>query len=191
MGHYSEISELPEVIQKGLKEVGYNRKDIKVEVREQVCIRPPSANGCRGFAVACLLDGSQEFRVTWGSWGGSNMFTTTVDDVQESVPTPPNSAFIMGSSGGNKPTYAYLVIGPGNVNPQLLPPAANVSDHEAKILAIFNQLKSSARKEYLGRMGAKSEEVDSLVERGYLKRNKAGATSITTQGRNAAGRSYY
>lgn len=191
MGHYVKVQDLPPVLQKGLSEVGYHRKDIEINVQEQVCVRPPSAKGCRGFAVACLLDDSQQTKVTWGSWGGSNMFTRTVDDIHEVVDTPPNSAFILGMSGGGKPTYARVVIGPGNMNPTLLPPAASVNDREAKILAIFKMLKSAARPEYLGRMKATTSEVDSLVERGYLKRNKAGATSITTEGRNAAGRNYY
>ena len=193
MGHYIKVSELPPSVQKGLEAVGYGRKDIEVSVRETFEPSPISADGRRGFLVACRLDDSNECRVTWGSYGGSNMFTKSIDDVDGSFDVPKDVAFLSGMSGAGEgyPAYAYLVISPKNMNPTLLPPVASVTKREAKILAIFRYLRSSARKEYLNRMRASGAEVDSLVARGFLSRNKAGAMSITTEGRNAAGRDYY
>ena len=41
------------------------------------------------------------------------------------------------------------------------------------------------RRDEMRRRNVSAATVDSLVERGYLKRNRAGATQITTQGKNA------
>lgn len=193
MGHYVKISSLPSSIQAALKEAGYNRKDIQVNTAETVCPRPPSAQGKRGFTAVCVLaDDSQEYKMTWGSWGGSNMFVKTIDDVHENVDIPENVAFVMGtSSSPGYPGYAYIYVHPKNMNPSLLPSEGSVSEREAKILAIFRSLKSAYRKEYLDGMKASDEEITSLVSRGYLSRNKAGATAITTQGRNASAKTYY
>ncbi len=193
MGHYMKVSELPPSIQKGLGMAGYCRKDVEVCVQETFFTRPPSGRGRRGYVVACRLDDTEECKITWGSFGGSNMFTKTIDDSDESVEIPRDIAFIsgMGSGGTGYPASATIYISPKNMNPQLLPPTTNVSEKEAKILGVFKGIKSSYRKEYLERLGATASEIDSLVARGFLSRNKAGATSITTEGRNAAEKSYY
>lgn len=192
MGHYVILSTLPKSLQLALEEAGYHRKDIEVRVQEEFEPRPPSAHGRRGFVAACRLDDTNKFEITWGSYGGSNMFTQTVDDFQGSAPIPPEVAFIsgMGNAGAGYPAYASIYVNPKSMDPSLLPVAASVTEKEAKILAIFKSLKSSYRQGYLDRAKATSEEVTSLVERGFLSRNKAGATSITTTGRNAAGKEY-
>jgi len=191
-GHHIRVRELPQVIQDALNSAGFHRDDIQVHVQEEFEPRPPSADGRKGFVAACNLS-TNDFKITWGSWGGSNTFTQTVDDVEGSMPIPKDGAFITGLSnaGPGLPGFARIYVSPANVNPTLLPPVHNVTEKEAKILAIFRSLKSGYRKEYLGRMGVVDAEVDSLVERKYLSRNKAGATSITTEGRNAAAANYY
>lgn len=193
MSFYIKVNELPSSIQKALTAAGYGRPDISVEVEETFEPRPPSADGRRGFCAACRLDGSDEFRLVWGSWGGSNMFVKSVDDVEGTAPIPPHTAFVrgLGSGGSGYPAYATLHVGPNSMNPKLLPIKVEVTEREAKILCIFKKLKSGVRKEYLARMKAAPAEVDSLVARGFLTRNAAGATSITTEGRNAAGHDYY
>lgn len=193
MGHYIKVSELPTSVQNALRQGGYGGKDIQVVVEEKFEPRPPSADGRKGYVAACALDDTNQVKMTWGSYGGSNMFTRTIDDVEGYVEIPYNVAFVTGlsSGGAGYPGYATVHVSPKNMNPTLLPPVTNVTEKEAKILAIFKCLKSGARKEYLSRAGASDAEVDSLVERGFLSRNKLGSTSITTEGRNAAGKSYY
>jgi len=193
MGHYVELTNLPPSIRAALKEAGYNRKDIEVNTAEVICPRPPSGQGRRGFTAVCVLsDDIPEYKMTWGSWGGSNMFVQTIDDVHQEVQIPPNRAFVMGtSSSPGYPGYAYITVHPSNMNPSLLPSEGSVSEREAKILAVFRALKSAYRKDQLDSMSVKDDEVDSLVQRGYLDRNKAGATKITTKGRNASARTYY
>lgn len=193
MGHYIKVTELPPSLQRALVSAGYNRKDIEVKVTEEFEPRPPSADGRRGFVAMCLLDDSNEFKLTWGSFGGANMFTTTVDDVKGAVEIPQNVAYITGMSnaGSGYPGFATVFVGPKNMNPTLLPSAPSVTEREGKLLAIYKTLKSSYRKEYLDRAKTTPEEIDSLVARGFLSRNKAGAISITTEGRNAAAKDYY
>ena len=188
---YVDVKSLPESIQEALHSNGYHRDNLQVLAREEYTLRPPSEQGKRGFVVACNLS-TGETKTVLGSWGGSNMFVQTVDDNTTSMKIPPGVVFILGyGKTSGSPGYAYLVASPKTLDPVLLPVTADVTEREAKILAIFRALKSSYRKEYLSGMGAKDTEVDSLVTRGYLKRNKAGATSITTSGRNASSKNYY
>lgn len=193
MGHYVKVSDLPTSIQNALVSAGFHRKDIEVRVEEKFEPRPQSAQGRKGFCAACRLDDSNRFEITWGSFGGSNMFTKTIDDFDGAVEIPEGVAFVTGLSnaGTGYPGFATIHVGPKNMVPALMAPKSNVTEREAKILCIFKSLKSGARKEYLGRMKATDAEVAVLVERGYLSQNKAGATSITTEGRNAAGKEYY
>ena len=82
----------------------------------------------------------------------------------------------------------------------MLPQTKSITDRQAQILSVFKMFKSSYRKEALYDgweakrkfIGGKvdSTEVDALVESGHLKRNKNGATAITTKGKNSANESY-
>lgn len=192
---YLRVKSLPKQILDALNHVGYHKADIRIEVTENFCPRPPSADGRRGYCAAVnLIEGAEKpFDVVLGSWGGSNMFVKTVDDFDDSVPIPNDCAFITGmiSSGTSYPATGTIWISPSNMNPSLLPPVHSVNEREAKILAIVRSLKSAYRKEYLERMKATTEEIDGLVARKFLSKNKAGAMSITTDGRNAAAKNYY
>lgn len=189
---YLPISELPVSIQKALSEVQYHKKDIEVQVKEEFYPRPPSAEGRKGFLAACRLDDSNAYDITWGSYGGQNAFVKTIDDVDGSYEIPNNMAFILGYSSGGPgyPALAHVVIGPNNINKSLLPMKTDVSEREEMILSIFKRLKASYRKQYLSEKKVTQQEIDSLIERGYLKKNKVGI-SITTQGKNSAGKGYY
>lgn len=193
MGHYLKVKELPPAMIRALSDVGYGRKDIEIKIQEKIEPRPPSADGRKGFVAVCFLDDSAKVEIRWGSYGGSNPFTKSVDDIQGSIDIPRNVAFILGlSSGGHGyPAYATAHVHPGNMNPSLLPAPSDISDREKKILAIFKSLKSSYRKEYLDQMKVKNEEIQSLIDRGFLKKNKAGSISITVEGKNNAGRNYF
>ena len=189
---YVAIDRLPPSVRAALDAVGFGRKDIPVHVHEDFDPRPSSGEGLRGFTAACKLDGTREHSLVWGSWGGANMFTRTVDDGIEgdSAPIPPGIAFVTGHVGGGRPVWASLTVRPDGLDPTLLAAPA-VSAREATILACFRALKSSARPEYLSRGKVTPAEIDSLVSRGYLSRNRAGATSITTEGRNASASDYF
>jgi len=88
-----------------------------------------------------------------------------------------------------------------NIGPELVSASALGPLYGARWLIeiLFKQLKSSYRPEYLDRLQEKDgiegsrarqattdREVESLIARGFLSRNKAGSVAITTEGRNAA-----
>jgi hypothetical protein len=79
--------------------------------------------------------------------------------------------------------YAKIYVNPSNIFTLL--PEDNVSDREGIILGIYKGLKSSYRKEFLSKHDVKEDEINALVERGLLLRNKTGI-KISTNGKNYA-----
>lgn len=96
---------------------------------------------------------------------------------------PPGMGVVKGSEGER--TFATVYLHPSNVAKYLPAPPA-CSERERTILGYMGY-KSGYRRECLARMQPPCEpvEIDSLVERGFVSRNRAGATSLTTEGRNA------
>jgi len=106
------------------------------------------------------------------------MFVTNRVDSDDSEHTMlPGVAVITGSIG--EKTYAYLTLHPENLV-ALLPAKVEVSARQKEILESIMTLKSSYRPKY------PEAEIDELVTKGLLKKNKAGAISITTEGKNVA-----
>lgn len=61
-----------------------------------------------------------------------------------------------------------------------------LTDADQQALYCFVAIKGGEyRRDEMRRRGVTEEHVNSLVLRGYLKRNKAGATQVTTKGKNA------
>lgn len=186
---YVQTSELPETLQSALLSCGYHRKDIEVEARETASVRVGGGSGYRGFVVLVdIATGRQETHT--GSWGGANMFNpkNAVDLDGTERPIVPGLAVIKGSQGGGRPVYATIALHPDNVAKYLPAPPA-VTEREGKILG-YIPYKSDYRKKELERMGATAEEVEALVSRGFIARNRGGAMSLTTAGRNARGKVY-
>lgn len=179
------VKELPSVVVKALREVKYGRSDIGVTAATSASLASSGGAGERAFVILVNLD-SEDYKVHWGSWGGPNMFNPNnpVDLDTSTHSIPPNGAVITGSIGGG-PTYASLLVHPSNM-PKFLPSVGEVTDHEKAILRAM-VYKSDYKKELLQRMGATQTEIADLVKRGFIKMNAAGATQITTAGRNAIG----
>ncbi len=184
-GHHVKVKALPDTLQRALQAGGYRREDIAVRPCETACLADMGGAGRRGFVTFVDLVTGQ-IKTTKGSWGGSNMFNprNAVDNDQSDVPIPDNVAVIQGSEG-HGPTFASVLINPGNMA-ALLPAQAEVTDHEKAILTVYATIKGGYRQGELDYIRAVASEVDALVERGLLKRNKAGATRVTTEGKNAA-----
>lgn len=181
------VKELPESLRSALASVGYGRPDIKIIVSEREQIASAYGDGYRAFAIGVNVSTGERKQHT-GSWGGANPFSSTVVDAQPSIDLPPGMALIMGQEGGGRPVYATITVGPGTLNPALLPATSDVTERERSILAIFGGIKGGHREGYLRRFKVEPAEIASLIARGYLTRNKAGAMSITTKGKNARGR---
>lgn len=182
---YVSTKEIPQSLQNALQQIGYYRKDIRVEATEEVETTYYGGDGMRGIAVAVDLTSGRVSSIARGSWGGPNPFEVNPLDVSGAkTRIPENGAVITGVEGGGKPTYAVIHVHPDSLSKWLPSGDSDVTEKESWALEIFASLKSCARKDKLDRYKITSQEIDSLVERGYLKRNKSGATSITTAGKN-------
>jgi hypothetical protein len=183
------VRDLPTSLQNALKSAGYGRPDVEVTMASRTSLDSTAmGDGYQGYTLLVNLT-TGEVHAERGSWGGRNMFESSPVDTDEQVYTLPTfGAVIKGQRGGGRPVSARVIMHPDNAPKELTAGSNDVSDHERDILAIFVGYKSFARPEYLQRTGATAGEVDSLVERGYLKRNKAGATQVSTTGKNAVGK---
>jgi len=185
---YVPVKELPELLRACLHAVGFAKQDANVTAKETVTPNAsPSGQGLRSFfALVNLATG--ECQLTQGSWGGTNMFTQTVaDDMHEAVPLLPNMAAVFGYTGHR--INAYIVLHPSNVA-ALLPASPDLTPRQRWILGCYKSLTSAGRKNEFARRkhGPSQSELAELAAGGYLKINKAGAVSITTRGKNVAGR---
>lgn len=179
---YVQLTDLPESITNALKASGYHCKDINVEPRDSISMMDCGGAGRRGFVVLVdIATGRSETHL--GSFGGANMFNqnNAVDLDRTERTIIPGMAVIKGSQG--EKTFATLYLNPENVV-KMLPAKPEVSERDKQILEYMGY-KSGYRKEYLERMKATTEEIDSLVNRGMLKKLGRGL-SLTTEGKNAA-----
>lgn len=182
---YVPTKALPECVRSRLKKHGYNRQDIAVEAREESVLSSCGSKGNRAYVVAVNLATGQATE-TLGSWGGANMFNprNSVDLDHKARAIPPGVVVILGQEGYQP--YATIVVHPDTMAKVLPEPEPELPELERACLSIFDTYIPAARKEYFARAGIGSEIVDRLVESGHLARNKAGATRITTKGKNAA-----
>ena len=180
---YIEVKALPQSLQRALDAVGYRRKDVEVVAKETASTRQGGA-GQRGVTAIVNID-TGEYRISRGSWGGSNPFERTADDV-DFITVYPEMAVVEALEGGSHPTIARIVTHPSNMA-TLLPTAnAPLSERELTVLYAFRALKGGdARKRHFAEYKIRQSEIDALEAKGLIKSNKAGATQITTEGRNA------
>lgn len=188
MSEYVDVTDLPAPIQSALKSVGFGKANISVEASATVHLgNSGSGKGSRAFTVLVDLDTGKSV-TTHGSWGGVNMFnpSNAVDNDDRAYALPPNGVAIMGSTGGGKPTMARLHI-PASMVSRIITagPVEALPTDQLTALAIFTGYKASYRAEELARYKVPASTLDTLVAAGLLKRNRAGATSVTTAGQNA------
>lgn len=181
-----EVTSLSPHVRKALDSVSYGARDIPLIAAESVDSYSEGDRGSRGFVLILNLDTGAYKRVT-GQWGGGNMFTRSpVDEGGERIPIPPNGAVIKGSMGYPR-TFARIYAHP-EAHGRFLPSGETetLSPEEAQCVYCFCAIKGGEyRRDEMRRRGVTPATVDSLVERGYLKRSKNGATAITTKGKNA------
>lgn len=193
MSEYADVKDLPDVVKSALESVGYHRKNVEVKTCVSVQLGDSgSGGGQRSFTTLVDL-ANGKYTTSYGSWGGVNMFdrSNPVDNDEQQYPLPPNGAAIKGSIGGSHPVFAQIYI-PAAMRSKILTAAVEpVPKVELDALYCHGRIKGGAyRRDELRRREVPARVVDDLVARGLLARNRAGATSITTAGRNALG-SYY
>ncbi len=187
-GTYVQVSDLPQAIQAALSAVGYARKDISLEARESISPSVAGGQGSRGFFVTCNLATGARSAVSYGSWGGANMFNkdNQADMDHEAHVIPFNGAVIKGSSGNT--VFATVYVNPDNLA-KMLPAKTDVSADEARALGVMLGYKASYRKDEYERLGLSFEALKpGLIAKGLIKVNAAGSATITTEGKNAAKR---
>jgi len=183
-GYSVRTDTLPESIRSALKSVEYYAKDIEIQGKETESVMCyTSGDGRRGFVLIVNLD-TGECQSMQGSWGGSNMFnpTNAVDLNDQPYPMHSGVAVIKGTTGYPR-TFASITLHSSNITPLLPTVDPTLTDDEKRMLAEFRSLKPAYRT--MSKSKAGEAMVASLVSRGYLKQNKAGATQITTEGKNA------
>jgi hypothetical protein len=186
---YVQTKELLPALQDALKSVRYGAKDIRLEPAEKVDSYSEGDRGSRGFLIVLNLDTGERKHMR-GSWGGGNMFVSSlVDSGSEMAELPINGAVIKGTMGYPR-TFATIYAHPSAIG-RFLPAGADDRDEltqeELQALYCFVAIKGGEyRRDELRRREVNDATVDSLVSRGFLKRNKAGATSVTTAGKNAS-----
>lgn len=182
MSLYLNINDLPTLVFEALKARGYTRKDIQLKARDKVTMSLGGWDGKRGYCDVIQLD-CQSISQNTGSWGGANAFNPTnrVDLSDEPISIGPKTVVIQGYEGYKPMATCYchsdLLNSYGSMTEE-------ASERECKVLGWFVQYKASYRKPWVD--AEPPELIDGLVSKGWLKRNRAGALSITTQGKNIA-----
>ena len=156
-------NQLPDIIQSILKELSFNKKDIKINIKEEESLHCPGGDGRRAFAVLVNLS-TNEYKIMMGSWGGANPFNPTnqVDLNDSYYKIPDNGAVIKGMEGNG--VSASITFSPSNIIKNVLPIEYSLSNEEKLVLGYFRGYKSSYRKTLLQ---GKESIVNKLVEEGY------------------------
>lgn len=179
---YAKVSDLPALVQTQLKRRGYHGKDIEVRAKEKVGLQVGGWDGKRGYTDIINLD-SGSVQCHTGSWGGANPFNPTnrVDLDERQYTIPPNAVVIQGYEGYKPMASCYCS---AETLQPMLPAGPEVTEEEKEVLSWFLTYKASYRKPMVD--AKPIGMINSLVARKLLKRNKAGALSITVEGKNAA-----
>jgi hypothetical protein len=185
------LRDLPPVLQRALKSVRYNRRDIGVEEGSSFTPSEGSSGfeGNRGYVVVVDLAGGH-FKTHEGAWGGPSPFDRRqVDLDRKPQAIPPNGAVIIGEYGG-RGSFASIRVHPSNLQAVLPRPAEEIQKDEAAALKIIRSYKSGYRGQAfqeaaLGRYGPDNPLIRSLAAKGMVKIDTRGSIQITTDGRNA------
>lgn len=180
------VKDLPDSLKVALKEVEYGAADINLEVSETISPLSQGGTGSRGFTLVVELS-TGKFTKRLGSWGGASVEMKQVDFDDRGTPLLVGFAVVKGTLGYPR-TFATITVNPVNMI-KFLPESSKVTDRQKGILKAFDTLTSAGRKDEWAREPESAptmDELDELVKGGFLSRNKAGATKITVEGKNAA-----
>jgi len=184
---YSKVKDLPNIIQKALSNIGYNKSDIEILVRDKISPMNAGSSGQKGFFTMINLATSDVKSIS-GSYGGSNIFNqdNIVDNCDQSVPLNDGVVALKGSTGYK--TFATLYVNNANVISTL--PNTEVTPRQRWILYAMHGLTSAGRKNEFARAKKPPtiEEFKALEAMGFITIAKNGSMRITTNGKNASNR---
>jgi hypothetical protein len=103
---------------------------------------------------------------------------------------PPDTCLISGGIFCGKPGSIAIHVRPENMTAMLPAPGPELSAQQKSALDVICTIRGGARRDEfdrrsLGAYGADNPHVSALLAAGLAKKNKAGAVSVTTDGRNA------
>lgn len=187
IGHV-DLKDLPIGVQRHITDtLGLRPKNVRVHVGTEATPADAYGDGHRAHFAIVNNAGETPARMVHSSWGGSNPFQTTPLDAMarsdRAYPIPPGHAVVLGSSQRH---VLGVHFHPDDIA-KLLPQNddTQLDDEHVVALHAHGKLKSGPyRKEAMQRGGVKQSHLDHLVATGLLSRNKAGAHTITTKGRN-------
>lgn len=185
-GTHVAVTSLSLAMRQALKAVRYGARDIEIRPTRNVSLESGAAwKGARGFVMAVNLT-SGERVAHHGSWGGGSYFESRpVDTTKDRLELPENGAVLKGQTGYPR-TMATLYVHPSQLAAFLPPASEDLTAEDQQALYVFAAYKGGQyRRDELNRRRVSSATVRSLIERGYLTENKAGAVSITLKGKNA------
>jgi hypothetical protein len=191
MTKYVNTRDLPACVRSVLERNGFRRDSIEVKASETFTVaRFTVYEGNRSFTAIVALDGSNETVESQGSWGGANPFETRQVDVDDRKrDLPPGYVVVQGESGG-RGAFATLIAHPSTFAPLLgAGDTVELTADEKAALLVIRSYTSAGRKEFFERhrwtTDRRENVLNALASKGFVERNKAGATKITTAGRNA------
>jgi hypothetical protein len=181
-----KTKDLAPSIRSALKGVGYGAADIEVIPADEISVqRSGYGAGSRGFSTLVDLSTGRHETLR-GSFGGPGLGSrgNRVDLDRSTYPIPAQTVVIQGSEGHPR-TFASIYAPPDTLaSLSLAAPKLALSPGERDGLNIIGAYVSSYRPEAFRRAGVTPADIDALVARGLVRRNAAGAVSITTAGKN-------
>jgi hypothetical protein len=182
---YVQVSNLPSILQNALRSVGYGKSDINVVEKTTTSLQMGGGDGWCAFVIIVNAETGEANQFN-GSWGGANMFNLdNMVDTDDSVyELTTHTAIISGQTGGRDgATYASIAVSPNSALVSLQSSQDDLSKVERQVLVALRSLIGKYRKEAIA---GQESTVESLVQRGYIKRAKNGALSLTLSGKNAS-----
>jgi hypothetical protein len=182
---YVKVNSLWGAIQYALETVGYRKHDIEVRESATVTLQEYGGDGYRHFAAMLNVD-TGELTVHRGSWGGPNAYDTKnlIDTDDGLFEVPMNVVVVKGYEGGTSGgVRATIIVAPGSKLVNVPCIEDDLMQVEKHVLNVMRTYVGGYRKEMLLSYG---HIVSGLVEKGYIKRAKNGALSLTIKGKSAA-----
>lgn len=183
-----DLKDLPSGVQHHIiNTLGLRPRNVRVHVNTHAEPWDAYGDGHRAHFAIVHNAGETPAKMVHSSWGGPNPFQTTALDAmtrtEKAYPIPPGHSVVLGSSQTH---VARVYFHPDDIA-KLLPAKEDVDLADEHLIALqaHHGLKSGPyRKDALRRGKVTPEHMDRLVSDGLLSRNRAGAHTITTKGKN-------
>lgn len=194
---FVDTKELPDCVKRALASVGFHKPSVAVKAAETFTVASHCAfEGNRAHTVAVNLSTGEHVKES-GAWNGANPFAAApADHDKRERALLPGFVVIQGESGGRGAFFEIFA------HPETMAKVLTVGESadaltadEQTAINTISGYKASYRKAEYERMGWTPARIEAtlsaLAAKGLVTRNKAGATQITTAGKNRVSRRGY